>query len=143
MMTVRNLLALFLVVMISSCGGTTKPKKQQDQGEPAKKEKSKHDRCDKSMGEMWSEMMNSCVWLQDEAKLMRPIDEPVNAAIVAYALFPDFDSSQIEIFLPLEVSTVILQKETDIDAWSGANFRLVADDNGLTLSRDGIPEFKQ
>ena len=70
--------------------------------------------CIGSAGEIWSEMLESCVRLFDDAIRLNPVEVQEGEAVIsAFALLNE-DQSKVEIFLPeMDGVSMILEKSAD------------------------------
>ncbi len=74
-------------------------------------EKDEHG-CISAAGESWSEIKQSCVQIFTIGQRLNPLAISEEAVISAFVLYND-DRSKLELFLPNESKTIVLDKGTD------------------------------
>ena len=96
--------------------------------------------CKRSAGFTWSQLRGDCIKIFEEGMTLLPVDlkesEPVYAAFVLYSE----DKSEIELFLPSEKESIVLQK-TKENSYEKDAFRF--DDNIKILYINGEVEFEE
>lgn len=70
--------------------------------------------CIGSAGEIWSEMLESCVRLFDDAVRLNPVEVQEDEAVISAFVLYNEDQSKVEIFLPeMDGVSMILEKSED------------------------------
>lgn len=137
-------LMTMLIFALMACNNTNN-KSSENTEEPTETEQTvvgddRDDRgCLVSAGETWSELMQSCVQVFEIGQRLNPIDvSDSEAEISAFVLFND-DKSQVEVFLPSEKETTILEKGEE-DVYGNDSLKYDAKDS--TLHVDGEAKYR-
>ncbi len=90
-------------------------------------------------GEVWSELQQNCVQIFNIGQRLNPIEQNEEDAVLsAFVLFSE-DSSQVELFLPDEEGSVILNKDEN-DIYQNDTFKF--DSNESALYKDNEKVFQ-
>lgn len=96
--------------------------------------------CKRSAGFTWSQLRGNCIKIFEEGLTLLPVkfdeSEPIYAAFILYS----DDKSEIELFLPSEKESILLQKTKDA-IYEKDEFRF--DDNTKNLYIDGKAKYEQ
>lgn len=96
--------------------------------------------CLTASGESWSELQQKCIQVFNVAERLNPVD--MSAGEVVFSVFVLFneDQSKVELFLPENQATFILNP-TDDKVFENGKYKFVAAENALYI--DGIKEYDQ
>lgn len=95
--------------------------------------------CKRSAGYTWSQLRGDCILIFEEGLTLLPVDMKESEAVyAAFVLYSD-DKLELELFLPSEKESILLQK-TNEDSYEKDGFRF--DDKTKNLYIDGKVEFE-
>lgn len=96
--------------------------------------------CKRSAGYIWSQLRDDCIRVFDEGITLLPVNadekEPIFAAFVLY----NEDKSQIELFLPSEEESILLEKKAS-DSFEKDSYSF--EEKNKVLYIDGNAEYMQ
>lgn len=130
--TMKNITLLTLgLFAMASCNNPQRnaPENTGELTESVGGERDQHG-CLASTGETWSEIKQGCVQIFDIGQRLNPVETGDGEAVIsAFVLFND-DKSKLELFLPNESETIILDK-ADGETYQHDSFRFDASTSAL------------
>lgn len=95
--------------------------------------------CKSSAGYQWSVIKNNCIRVFDEGIKLNPLEATVNKTSSAYIIFSN-DNNKIELFLPSEKTSVILERKGEGQPWHKDDWELIPW-KGYVLKKNKIPVY--
>lgn len=96
--------------------------------------------CKTSAGYTWSQLRGTCIRVFEEATALLPVVVEESEAVYAAFILYSENKETIELFLPTEKESILLQKN-ESTAYEGDKYRF--DESEKTLYIDGRVEYKE
>lgn len=103
-------LSVFCSVFLSSCNNTKAEKTMEEPVNMVGGDSDKHG-CKGSAGYVWSELRGECIRIFAEGITLLPLNIEESEAVYAVFVLYSEDKSQVELYLPSERESFLLQKQ--------------------------------
>ncbi|PVD52862.1 hypothetical protein DC498_08025 [Terrimonas sp.] len=95
--------------------------------------------CKSSAGYQWSVIKNNCIRIFEEGVKLNPLGAAENKTAAVYIIFSK-DNSKVELFLPSEKASVILERKAEGQSWHKDIWELIPW-KGYVLKKNDIPVY--